>query len=229
MTHTPHSFAKGWDQSGSISRRGFLVVAGAGSAVLAGVGAGTAHAAQTRVAGTPAELEAAIAAARPGETIMMKNGTWRDIKVAFRAVGAPGRPITLRAEVPGKVVISGESYLQLVGDHLVVDGLTFRDGAAPPYMQHVIGFGDPFDDVPGTTFSNHCRVTNVVVDGFNKELGPAPEGTDIWVNMWGQHNRVDHCAFMGKTSNSKVIVGRGFDERASYFQIDNNYFGQVRD
>lgn len=161
---------------------------------------------------------------------MMKNGVWRDITLVFRATGSPGRPITLRAQVPGRVVISGKSYLQIVGDHLVVDGLTFRDGNAPSHTQQVIGFGDAGDDgkeTPGVTFSSHCRLTNVVIDEFNKELGPAPEGTDIWVSLWGQRNRVDHCAFMGKTSRSKVIVGRGFDDRASHFQIDSNYFGNV--
>lgn len=207
-------------------------MAGAGGATVAGLGAPIADAARTVPVRTPAELEAAIAAARPGETIMMKNGVWRDITLVFRATGTPGRPITLRAQVPGKVIISGESYLQIVGDHLVVDGLTFRDGAAPLHTQQVIGFGDAGDDgkdTPGVTFANHCRLTNVVVDGFNKVLAPAPEGTDIWVSLWGQHNRVDHCAFMGKTSRSKVIVGRGFDEPASYFQVDHNYFGNVAD
>ncbi|WP_168211832.1 polysaccharide lyase 6 family protein [Ruania zhangjianzhongii] len=207
-------------------------MAGAGGIGIAGLDATPAQAARTVLVGTPAELEAAIAAALPGETIAMKNGTWRDIKVAFRATGSASSPITLRAESAGQVIISGESYLQIVGDHLVVDGLTFRDGAAPLQTQQVIGFGDAGDDgkeTPGVTYANHCRLTNVVVDAFNKELAPAPEGTDIWVSLWGQHNRVDHCAFLGKTSRSKVIVGRGFDEQASYFQVDNNYFGNVVD
>ncbi|MFW6597573.1 polysaccharide lyase 6 family protein [Propionibacteriaceae bacterium Y2011] len=214
----------------AVSRRGFLATAGAAGATVAGLGTTTAHAAPgTTLVRTPAELDAAIAGAGPGSTIMMGNGVWRDLGLVFRGSGTQAQPITLRAQTPGMAILSGASYLQIVGEHLVVDGLVFRDGAAPPDIQHLIGFSDAEDDGkddPAVTYSSHCRLTNTVVDGFSK---PDPEIRDSWVGIWGQHNRVDHCAFMNKTSRSLLIVGRGFDERPTYSRVDNNYFADIPD
>ncbi|MGO1973124.1 MAG: polysaccharide lyase 6 family protein [Propionibacteriaceae bacterium] len=214
----------------TLSRRGLLAAAGA-----VGVGVGVAGisvtAAQaeshprTTLVKTPAELEAAITAAVPGDTIMMKNGVWRDVGIEFRAVGTAAEPITLRAQVPGRVTISGTSFLRIVGHHLVVDGLTFRDGAAPLDRSHLIQFSDWLDSDPsdGGYHSSHCRLTNVVVDGYNK----VTDAGDIWVGLWGHHNRVDHCAFRNKTSNALVLVGWRPFGIPDHHRIDNNYFADI--
>ncbi|MGO1973123.1 MAG: polysaccharide lyase 6 family protein [Propionibacteriaceae bacterium] len=220
----------------TLSRRGLLAAAGAvGVGVgVAGISVTAAHAEphpRTTLVKTPAELEAAITAAVPGDTIMMKNGVWRDIAIKFRAVGTSAEPITLRAQVPGKVIISGTSYLQIIGDHLVVDGLTFRDGAAPLNHLHLIGFSDwgsiADDDpsTPDTIYSNHCRLTNVVVDRFNKEQ--VEGGQDVWIGVWGHHNRVDHSAFLNKTSWSRLIIVWRPDGSANHHLFDNNYFSDI--
>src|SRR5699024_3049881 len=148
-----------------LSRRHLIGTAGALGAGLAGFGTALAHAdddggRRRRLVATPAELESAITSARPGDVIMMRNGTWRDVAIRFRADGTADLPITLRAQTPGKVIVSGTSYLQIVGDHLVVDGLTFRDGAAPPNHLHLIGFSDWNNDHALTRASRHCRLTN---------------------------------------------------------------------
>ncbi|MGD7707062.1 polysaccharide lyase 6 family protein [Microlunatus sp. Y2014] len=236
MLHSP-SARHHSTQPASLSRRGFLSAAGAvgvGAAALAG--ATTAHAdadlapsGRRRLVTTPAELEAAFAGAEPGDVIMMKNGTWRDVGIEFRAKGSADRPIILRAQTPGKVIISGTSYLKIVGDHLVVDGLTFRDGAAPLNHLHLIQFSD-WDEAaePGTVtqYSNHCRLTNVVVDRFNKEQ-VLPAGKDVWVGLWGTHNRIDHCAFLNKTSYALLIIGWRPEGVPDHHRIDNNYFSDI--
>src|SRR5690348_2158573 len=71
----------------------------------------------------PASLSRAIARARPGDAIVMANGNWRDLDLVFAARGEAGRPITLRAETPGKVVLTGSSRLRIGGHDLVVSGL----------------------------------------------------------------------------------------------------------
>ncbi|MEN6343779.1 MAG: chondroitinase-B domain-containing protein [Armatimonadia bacterium] len=67
-----------------------------------------AMAATVRVS-TQAELDAAIHGARPGDTIVMSAGDWKDTAILFEAEGEPDRPITLRAETPGKTVLCGRS------------------------------------------------------------------------------------------------------------------------
>src|SRR5699024_5067479 len=140
--------------------------------------------------------------------------------------GNARHPITLRAQTPGKVIISGTSYLKIIGDHLIVDGLTFRDGAAPLNHLHLIQFSDWPNGDPTTQYSNHCRPTNVVVDRFNKEQ-VLPEGKDVWVGLWGHHNRVDHCAFLGKTSYARLMIAWRPDGTPNYHSIDNNYFSDI--
>lgn len=221
------------DPAAHTSRRGFLA-AGTAAAIgagVAGLGAATAHADEgdryprTILARDAVELEAAIAGVRPGETIMMADGTWRDIAIIFRAMGNARRPITLRAQTSGKVVISGSSYLRVLGDHLVVDGLTFRDGAAPEDRYHLIQFSDWTNDMPsdGGNFSNHCRMTNVVIDGFNQDV----DGSALWVGLWGHHNRIDHCSFLNKRKNGLVIVAWRPFGVPDHHRIDHNYFADT--
>lgn len=65
-----------------------------------------------------AELRRAISSAGPGQTIVMTDGRWRDADIDFAAVGEPERPITLRAQTPGKVVLCGRSRVRIGCDQL---------------------------------------------------------------------------------------------------------------
>lgn len=57
-----------------------------------------------REVSTPAEISAAAKVAEPGDTLVMADGVWRDADILFEGTGEEGRPITLRARTPGKVV-----------------------------------------------------------------------------------------------------------------------------
>ena len=126
------------DNPTRLARRSVIGAAGALGLGLAAIGVPQSARAADHLVHDPTELSEAIAAAQPGDTITMANGVWRDVQIVFRTNGTDTAPITLRAQSPGEVIISGTSYLQLVGDHLVVDGLTFRDGAAPLNHLHLI-------------------------------------------------------------------------------------------
>lgn len=56
-----------------------------------------------------AELIKAIASARPGDEVVLREGEWRDVKIVFVGLGAPSAPITLRAEKAGKAILNSES------------------------------------------------------------------------------------------------------------------------
>lgn len=167
--------------------------------------------------GSPAEYVEAVAAAQPGDTVVLANGEWKDVEFLFRGAGTPDQPITLKAETPGQVVITGRSSLQLAGEYLVVSGLVFRDGHAPG--SSVIAFRAAEDDL-----ANHSRVTEVVVDGFNK---PGERDRDSWVHFYGKHNRLDHSYFAGKTNLGSTIGVELNDEGSleNHHRIDHNYFG----
>jgi len=163
------------------------------------------------------EFAEAIAAVQPGDTVVLANGEWRDVDLLFRGEGTEDQPITLAVETKGQVVISGLSSLRLAGEYLVVSGLVFRNGHAPGGS--VIAFRAAEDDN-----ANHSRVTEVVVENFNK---PGERDRDGWVHLYGKHNRLDHSYFAGKT-NLGSTIGVELNDDASlenHHRIDHNFFG----
>ena len=166
---------------------------------------------------TQAEFNAAVKAAKPGDTITMANGVWRDFEMVFTGTGTADKPITLTVETKGEVIISGVSNLRIAGEHLVISGLVFRDGHTP--TNEVISFRRSKEEL-----ANHTRVTEVVIDHFNN---PERFEQDFWVMLYGRNNRFDHNHIEGK-SNAGVTMAVRLDSEASqnnHHRIDHNYFG----
>jgi poly(beta-D-mannuronate) lyase len=164
-----------------------------------------------------AELVEAISKAQPGSEIIMTNGEWDDIQIRFVGYAPENQPIILRAETPGKVIVRGRSDLKLGGEHLVVDGLLFKNGASPSGA--VIEYG-----ISNDTLANHCRVTNCVIQGFNKSQRNM---SDLWVLFRGRHNQLDHSYLEGKSNRGPTIRVdlEGNKSIRNYHKINNNHFG----
>ncbi|NGF58012.1 hypothetical protein G5B00_15960 [Parapedobacter sp. SGR-10] len=163
------------------------------------------------------ELQAAFANASPGDVIVMQDGTWKDINIRAKGNGTKDKPITLKAQTLGKVIISGNSSLLLSGEYLIVDGLHFKDGGTT--SGYLIRFRDEKRQP-----ANHSRITNIVVSEFNR---PADGKSDVWVNLFGMYNRVDHCFFHGKTSPGRIMTIWRPTDAENRHQIDHNYFKDV--
>jgi beta-lactam-binding protein with PASTA domain len=166
---------------------------------------------------TLAELNAAIAAAQPGDTIVMSNGAWVDTVIDFDADGLPGQPITLRAELAGMVTLEGQSKLQIAGDNLVVQGLHFKNGTIPA-GGNVIEFRGSSSDL-----ANNSRLTECAITDYN----PVDPATNYkWVSIYGVGNRVDHCHFSGMNHIGVTLtVWPQAGGPANNSRIDSNYFG----
>ncbi len=160
------------------------------------------------------EIERVLKRVQAGDSLVMQNGTWKDQKIIFECNGKVGKPITLCAEIPGKVILSGKSQLRISGTYLKVDGLFFKDGYSP--CGDVIEFRDDSDEV-----SDYCRLTNCVILSYN----PSNKDTEYkWVSIYGTHNRVDHCYFKGKENIGTMLVVWVAD-KPNFNLIDHNYFG----
>ncbi|NNK04861.1 MAG: alginate lyase, partial [Xanthomonadales bacterium] len=142
------------------------------------------------------EYREAVKNAKPGDVVRLANGTWTDFEILFRGEGTEDAPITLTVEEKGKVILSGKSNLRLAGKHLVVSGLVFRDGYTP--TSEVIAFRRNKDDL-----AHHSRVTEVVIDSYNN---PERTETDIWVALFGRHNRFDHNHLAGKKNRGVTLA-----------------------
>src|SRR5687768_4164677 len=152
---------------------GFLLIAGLFSR------------AGTIIVGNADELHAASMRAQPGDIIILKNGTWKDVQLVLACNGTKEKPITFRAQSPGKVLITGHSSLRLGGKYLIVDGLHFTNGYAGD--EAVINFRINKDQL-----ANYTRVTNCVIDDFNN---PGRMQENYWIAFYGKNNRLDHCSF----------------------------------
>lgn len=179
--------------------------------------AGAVSAQTSTLVATPAEYQQALSGVRPGDTIVLKDGVWRDFQILFEGEGLAGQPITLTAETPGGVVLSGQSSLRLAGRQLLVSNLVFRDGWSP--TGEVVSFRRSKEHR-----AVDSRVTGLVIDGYNK---PDRATSDNWVALYGRDNRFDHNHLTGKTNVGTTLVvvrdeQQGLDNR---HRIDHNYFG----
>ena len=83
------------------------------------------------IVSNPQELQNAIQRAEAGGEIVLSNGIWDNVQIHFYGTGTEDKPIKLRAESPGRVSIEGQSCLKIGGEHLVSDGLYFKNGYTP--------------------------------------------------------------------------------------------------
>ena len=157
------------------------------------------------------ELNSAIASAKPGTVIVMKEGVWTDVVINFNAIANSTESITLRAQTPGKVILNGGSKLIFSKPNLVVEGLLFKKGVITKKDASVISFE-----------SENCRLTNSGIIDYN----PADFNTEYyWVLFNGSHNRVDHCYFTGK-NNKQPVIQNG-EVNARYNQVDRCYIKDI--
>ncbi len=152
-----------------------------------------------------------------GDTVILKNGTWKDFEILLKGNGTESKPITLMAETSGKVILTGQSNLRLAGRYLVAKGLVFKDGYTP--SSSVIEFRRNKNDL-----AYHSRVTEIVIDDYNN---PDKRESDYWVALYGQHNRFDHSHLVNKRNKGVTVAVRLNSEESqqNYHRIDHNYFG----
>ena len=81
------------------------------------------------------DLAAAIRRAAPGDEIILPDGIYKGgpYYIPQEISGRSGKPIVLKAEHPGKVILDGASFtlklpvLTLRGNYWVIEGIVFRN------------------------------------------------------------------------------------------------------
>lgn len=146
--------------------------------------------------------EIAAANSQPGDTLVMAAGTWNDQAIVFKASGSEEKPVTLRAQTPGKVILSGKSSLKIDGQYVIVAGLLFKDGA---------GGGDCIN-----LAGRHNRLTDCAVVGGDYKF---------FVHFFGQNNRMDHCYMAEKTSGDPTLQIEVAEKEPNNHLVDHNHFG----
>ena len=173
--------------------------------------------AKDHLVNSPKAYEDALQQVKPGDKIILANGTWNDFEIVFKGMGTKQQAITLTAQTKGKVILSGQSNLRLAGEYLEVSGLVFKNGYTP--TRSVISF-----QVNKTQFANNSRVTQIVIDEYSN---PDRFEPDYWVALYGKNNRFDHSYLAGKRNKGVTMAVRLAKEsdRENNHRIDHNYFG----
>ena len=137
----------------------------------------------THHAASLAEVTDICKRVQPGDEIILADGVYTDRHFIFTGKGTKEKPITLRAETAGKVVFNGTSKLSIGGEHLVVDGLLFRDGALE--SGSIIEFR-----AKNTQPTRHCILRNTAIIDYNP---PKIDTRYFWVSLYGTDNTVEYC------------------------------------
>ncbi|MEI6894585.1 MAG: chondroitinase-B domain-containing protein [Colwellia sp.] len=163
------------------------------------------------------QLKEAIENATAGDSIVLKNGTYKDIEIEFYGEGTKEQPITLKAETAGKVFIEGLSNIEMAGHYLVVKDLHFRNGYTP--TRALIRFKIDDDRI-----AFNSKFTNNVIEEFTQLDRRV---TDRWIELWGQHNELSNNHIVGKSNSGPTIMVEldGSQHFNNHHQIINNHFG----
>ncbi len=169
------------------------------------------------------ELRNLVNAASPGSVFIIPNGTYRDFEGRFSdAKGAPGNPITIKAETVGGVTLTKESLFSFKRcEYIVLEGFVF-DGEGENTLVKLEG-------------SNNIRITrNVFELKTTKPIKWVFIGgiyNDYTFQYTSHHNRIDHNIFKNKETPGHYITidgtsnqDRSDSRQSQYDRIDHNYF-----
>lgn len=164
----------------------------------------------------PQALKTAVAKARPGDIICLKDKEWNNAAIQLQGIGTAGSPITIMPQTPGGVIFTGQSYLQIGGEYLLIKGFHFKDGYTP--KREVISFRIDNDNL-----ANNCRVSHIVIENYSQ---PERFKSDTWITLYGKNNRIDHSTFVNKLNSGPLIIAELDDARSQQnnHSIDSNYF-----
>lgn len=162
---------------------------------------------------TTAQLKTAVAAALPGDVIVLADGTYTSTSSVhiLNKQGTEEQPIVITAENKGRVDITGSmwffiedsSYVVLQGMNILTDGtrgVLLRD-------------------------TDHTRIAH---NRF--ALTERENRTSLWMaidGLQGGYNRIDHNLFENKTQRGNFILldgTTGYPTTSPHNRIDHNHF-----
>jgi hypothetical protein len=162
---------------------------------------GTAPAVRTVTVASKAQLASAVARAKPGDRILVPDGTY-SAPIRLNRPGTAAAPITIAAKNPGKALVTSDKAFQLDGAaHVVIEGFTFT--------------GNGGLTVPGTAAA--ARITRNTFQG-NKE--------GHWLSVNAHDTEVDHNLFRNKKNKGVYlsVTGPGSKDMAQRVRIHHNHF-----
>jgi len=115
----------------------------------------------TQIVNNTSELNNAISGASPGTTIILADGTWNNVFIDIDKNGTAANPITITAENPGAVLMTGNSRVYMEGSHLTVTGLVFENPS------NLVTSGSTIEPVIELKNCDYCKIISNKIDTYN--------------------------------------------------------------
>ena len=131
----------------------------------------------------PLNISTAVQYAQPGQTILLKNGTYTGGATIQRSVsGTADKMITMVAETTGEVIFSGAG-INLIGDYWHIYGMYVKDAS---------GVGIQISG--NNNIVEMCTVEHSGNSGIQiSRSGSADNFTGIQYKLWPTDNRIKNC------------------------------------
>ncbi len=154
-----------------------------------------------------AELEKAVDAAKPGDRVVLADGTYTSAApIAVNKQGTAEHPIVISAQSIGGAEIAGVGSFAIGKDaaFVVIEGFKFTH--APAII-----------NIPAS--ASHCRISRNIF-----EL--AITGRSPYLSVSGSECEIDHNEFRNKKTEGEmlIVLGPGSDQMAQHTWIHHNYF-----
>ena len=135
--------------------------------------------------------------AQPGDVFVLTSGIWKDVHFKINHGGSSSQPVTLKADIPGQVMLTGSSFLEINAPYVSVEGFLFKDGSIDKGA--VIAMN-----------SDHAMVSQMAVIDYNPQLFSTKYA---WVVFNGSYNKLSNSYFKGKSNEGAVVINAEFDSR----------------
>ncbi len=170
---------------------------------------------------TLVSLTSTYTAARPGDTIVIANGSynWGKISLNNTFGNSTSAWIVVMAQTRSNVIFTDSTYLMFSGYRIQIDGFKFANGNSR--TNAVVAFR-----TTSNILAYYSRVSNITFDNYNTIDSVENE----WVAIFGTNNRLDHCTFINKSNARATVVvwysNANFPDRSvsTFHRIDSNYF-----
>ena len=153
---------------------------------------------------------------KPGDIVIIRNGTYQDLPVKIDIDATAEKPVLIRAEKSGSVVLTGISSLSIGGSDITVSGLYFKDCD--------VVAGDAVFNFR-TSAKKHAvrsRLDDCIFSGSGL---PENKDKDIkWVSIYGHDNEVTRCSFIDKKVLGSLLVVWIDPQVIPNHRIRGNYF-----
>jgi len=151
------------------------------------------------------EIELAIE--NKASQINLEDGIYHDLRIEVNYSGTENAKIKIVAQNPGRVVIAGNSHIELNGNYIYLSGFDFDKGHRDKKEALILVEG------------KHNRISHTRFRNYNQVTG-------VWIQLNGQYNQVDYCWFEGKTSAASYINVDVPKEGGNHHLVDHNFFSR---